>query len=477
MVNKVAAREFKIQLSPTQERFAFSPAIINVIYGSMGEGKTHAGVVSMIVHAQRNKQPIHCAIVRDTHENIKISTLPSIKKSLDSISPGLYRSWNDSKSLEIRCEPKVTVDLFGIDDEASLSKLGQGPEYALIWLEEPAPIIDKKNAGLSVDVYRAALSRCARQGLTIIPRVQVTMNPPDEDHWTFTELLDAPAVDPDLPLITKAVFRINTGENKFISEFARQTVKMAYKNDIGLWTRYVEGNAAPVYRGAKVTPGYNPEIHLVPYPIEPAKGLIGFRFWDGWYSPSALLGQITHSGRLIFLDTLHKENSDVSQLIDFDLAPLLRSPRWFNVCKGWRDIGDISMATGDQSNKAESAAKVIERKLNTYFESGPARWEQMTIGLGKAFNKNVNGRPAIQINPQERFLHRALSGDWHYKTDNSGRIAAKIPEKNLSSHLGDAFANGVNVLIPELDSNIDKDFLRKIREQARIRAASYGNEG
>ena len=43
------------------------------------------------------------------------------------------------------CKPTVE-DFFWIDDPASLSKL-QGPQYAIIWLEEPAPIIEKQNAG------------------------------------------------------------------------------------------------------------------------------------------------------------------------------------------------------------------------------------------------------------------------------------------------------------------------------------------
>jgi len=476
MKNVSGAKQFSIKLSPTQERFVFSRSIINVLYSNMGEGKTFAAVVSMINSAQRAGKPIQAAIVRDTHENIKNSTIPSIKKCLDFISPGLYRFWNDSKSLEIRTNPRITCDLFGIDDEASLSKLGQGPEYSLVWLEEPAPIIDRSNAGLSLSVYQSALARCARQDMDIVPRLNVTMNPPDESHWTFQTLIDSPSVDPEFPLITKAVFRMEPGENKFISDYARQAVKLAYKNDPGLWQRYVEGKAAPVFRGKKVCPEYNPDLHLLKFPVDPAKGLVGFRFWDGWHNPSCLVGQITHTGRLVFIDTIHLENSDVSQLIDFSLAPLLRSPRWFGMCKGWRDVGDVSMKNGDQSNKGVSAAKVIEEKLHTYFEGGPAHWDRQKIGLKAAFNRNVVGKPAIQISPEEKFLHRALSGEWHYKTDNSGKIISNLPEKNTASHVGDAFANGVNILIPELDAQFDSSTMRKLSAAARDRAASYSGQ-
>jgi hypothetical protein len=465
----------RVMFSENQQRFIFSDDIIVVLYSNMGEGKTFAGVWGMVRHAQRNKQLIRCAIIRDTHENIKTSTVPSIKKALDFVRPGLYTFKNDYKQLIINTDPPVLADLFGIDDDAALSKL-QGPEYALIWLEEPAPIIDRKNAGLPESVFNAALSRCARQDESIIPRLQITMNPADQDHWTYVRLIDAPRIlDPECPLVTKSVFRLIPGENKHLSMLARQTTSVAYKGDVGLEQRYVKGLFAEVYRGVKVTPGYNEDIHRLKFPVEPARGLVGFRFWDGWHSPSCLMGQITHTGRLIFIDSIHLENADTISLIDFKVAPLLASPRWRNQCYGWRDIGDFSMRIPDQSNRNQSASRVIEEKLKTYFEPGPSRWEIMKNGLRHAFTRNdIRGRPAIQLNPEERILHKALNGDWHYKKDNSGNIASSIPEKNESSHIGDAFANGVCVLIPEMNKDVDIQKLKKVYSDARSRAESYG---
>jgi hypothetical protein len=49
-------------LTPTQSAFAESDALINVIYGSAGEGKTYAAVGAMVINAQRNKRPVLWAL-------------------------------------------------------------------------------------------------------------------------------------------------------------------------------------------------------------------------------------------------------------------------------------------------------------------------------------------------------------------------------------------------------------------------------
>jgi hypothetical protein len=462
-------KQFGFDLTPTQGRYVFSNTVVNLIYSNTGEGKSLASIIAMLYHAQRNAKPIRCAVVRDTHENIKLSTARSIQ---DALPPELYRFKNDYKELTIFSDPQIKVDLFGIDDPASLSKL-QGPEYALIWLEEPAPMSDRANAGLSEEVFNAALVRCARQKDTV-PRLQISMNPADEDHWTYKRFFEEPDIDPDNPLITKAVFKIPYGENPYVTEVSRQAVKSAYKGDMAAYKRYVKGEFSPVYKGTRVTPKYDPEIHLSKTPLVPAQGLEGFRAWDGWHNPALLLGQITHAGRLVFIDTIRIKNSDIRTLIKTKAIPLLNSLRWKGKCKSWRDIGDFSMKTPDQSNQQESAARVIEDAFGTFFEAGPSKWTHMKRGIDYVFENNILGKSAFIINKAERILHKGLIGDWHYKTDNSGNIMKDTPEKNSSSHPCDAWANAVNVLLPARSAKINRSWLIKMQRKARQRANSYG---
>ena len=466
--------EIRFKLSPTQKEFVISQKVVNIIVSNTGEGKTFASIAAILYHAQRCGKPIRAAIVRDTHENIKTSTAVSIREFFDKY-PVAYRFKNDDKELAIFSQPRIDVRLFGIDDLGALSKL-QGPEYALIWLEEPAPMVDRINAGLSEEVFNAALVRCARQKGTEA-RLQISMNPADEDHWTHRRFIEDPDIDFENPLITKQVWFVPYGENQFVSETSRQAVKAAYKDDPAAYTRYVLGQFAAVYRGKKVTPEYNPLIHLAPGPLEPGRGLISFRYWDGWHNPTCGLGQITQTGRLVFLETLRLEGSDIRTLIETQVEPLLNSPRWKGKAKAWRDIGDFSMKQPDQSNRQESAARVVEDAFRTIFEAGPPRWEIMKLGLKRGFNTNILGLPAIIVCPTNKLLHRGLSGAWHYKTDNAGNITNLLPEKDEISHVCDGFANGVNVLLPTRGLGVFPGGRNQRNERARKRANSYVTRG
>lgn len=461
--------QLRFRLTPTQRAYVNSDAVVNVIYSNTGEGKTYASVVAMLVHAQRCGRSIRCAIVRDTHENIKNSTVRTIMEMFEA-APWMYKFRNDFRHLTIYSNPKVEVDLFGIDDPASLSKL-QGPEYALIWLEEPAPMADKANAGLSEEVFNAALVRATRQKGTMA-RVQISMNPADQEHWTYKRLIEPEVLDPDEPSITKAVFRIEPGENIHVNPISRAAVRAAYRDDPASYMRYALGQFAPVYRGKRVTPEFNLTWHVAPDVLDPAEGLVSFRLWDSWHNPTVLIGQVTKLGRLVFLDEIKLENSDIRTLV-VHVKQLLNMPRWKGKAWDWLDIGDFTMRQPDQSNRQESAARVIEKSFGTIFQPGPTRWPILRDGMKKALNMNIEGMPAVYISPNCRQLIRALSGAWHYKVDSSGNIISATPEKDEASHVGDCFANGVCVLLPGFDYKKSLHAYRRIAINNRKRVKSY----
>lgn len=468
------SKQVKFELSATVGAFVTSEAVVNIIHSPRGEGKTYGCIAAMFHHAKRNDKLIRCAIVRDTHENIKLSAARSIQ---DALPDHLFKFKNDYKELILSSTPPILVDLFGIADPGALQKL-QGPEYALIWLEEPAPMVDKANAGLSEEVFNAALIACARQKNTI-PRLQVSMNPADEDHWTFKRFFEEPDIDPLNPLITKAIFKVPYGDNKHLPEVSRQAVKVAYKNDDASYGRYVEGKFVKITKGKKVTPFYGTGKYTSEVPLKPAPGLEGFRAYDGWHNPTCILGQITHTGRLIFIDTLHGNNVDIRTLIDEKVRPMLNSPRWKGMCKLWRDVGDRTMKIPDQSNINESAARVIENAFKTktgrhaHFEGGPARWESMKRGIDNIFNTNIAGKPAFLVNMDNRLLDKTLSGGWHFKVDNAGNVVSDTPEKTEESHIGDAWANAVNVLLPSNIMNLNRGTVIELQKKTRTRAKSY----
>jgi len=467
------ASDLIFELSPTQKAFVQSTAHINHLTGPMGEGKTHCAVARIIAHAYRCKlKPLRAAIIRDTHENIKTSTAVSIREVLGDRA--VFK--NDGKKLFIKTEYPIECDLFGIDDQASISKL-QGPQYGTIWLEEPAPIHEKANAGLPREVFEAAISRAGRQPGSIL-NLQITQNPADETHWT-SELIDEPEeymVAEDGTVITKRTFHIAKGENKFLTSLQRAANMAAFKNDPGKWARYVEGKVASVSQGITVTPNYGESFHFSQkiLPVHPK--LPAFRFWDGYQHPCCIIAQYNPAGQLVVHECLDMPGAGVKELIQDKLNPLLFTPKFRDKIALWREIGDPSMKTSDQSTVTMTAAKTIETLLKTRFESGPTRWNNRIEPLNQALTKTINaGMPLIIISASAALLHKALKGGWHYKKDNNGKRMGDTPVKNEYSHPGDAFAYGISILMPySVRDNYKKNKDSADRLARMKRATSYG---
>lgn len=471
------AKDLVFELSPTQSAFVHSDAEIVMLIGPMGEGKTVAGIVGLIAHAARCGCNIRGALIRDTHQNIKISTVPDIQDILGT----RVTFHDDCKKMIIHSTPRVDMDLFGIDDPASLSKL-QGPQYAIIWLEEPAPIIERANAGLPRSVFELAMARAARQRGTLM-RVQITQNPADEDHWT-EDLANEPDVygaDPDTGFqIRKQVFRIPYGENRNLNPQARAAHRAAFAEGTGQHYRYVLGVAAPVQKGKKVTPEYNPLFHFSDKILPVVPGAAGVRGWDAWQNPACVIGQFVPPGKIWIHDVCVGENIGVNELIEQSVKPLLNTPKYKDKIEDWRDIGDPTMRTPDQSSTQMTAARRVEEAFRTRFEPGPTRWSARLDPTKSALLRNAtDGSPRVLISKSAYLLHRCLNGGWHWKTDNSGNIVGALPVKDRFSHPGDAFSYMVSVLFPYVRLDVSarrmgaKDFETRARLARSYRSGNY----
>lgn len=453
-------------LGPTQLAFVTSVAHICMLMGPMGEGKTFAGTVGLIAHAQRCGRDIRAALIRDTFENIKTSTLPDMKEYL---GPWLHVSDGGKKAV-IKTNPSVEIDLFGVNDPASISKL-QGPQYGIIWLEEPAPIYERANAGLPREVFNMSLARASRQRGTTM-RVQITQNPADEEHWTslLAEEPEDYLIAEDGTVITKQVFNIPRGENSNLSSITRAANMAAFKDDPAKWQRYVEGQIATVHEGKKVCPAYEPRIHYSPKILPVFKGE-GFQFWDGWLHPSCVLAQYNGLGQLVIHDVLYDEGLGIKELIEEQVNPMLQSAKWRGKINSWRAIGDRTIKTPDQGSVRSIPAKLIEKAFNCRFEPGPESWVARKDPLNMAFKRLLNGgHPLVILSRSATRLHRALRGGWHYKVDNNGNIIGDKPLKNLHSHVGDATAYGIAILIPH---DPRQAIQRVDQKKAMKRASSY----
>ncbi len=457
--------EFKIVFTPTQSRIVRSRAVVLLVYSSKGEGKTFSMVHRLISIAHDLQRPLYGAIVRDTRENMKTSTVNSIRKA---VGP-LVSFHSDYRQMILHTDPPVHAYLFGIDDDQSLTRL-QGPEFDFVWLEEPAPL--QGNAGLPEAVFNAALPAATR-GNKDFGTVQISMNPADKDHWTYKRFFESEVLDPSNPLITKEVIWIPPGENPHLSDMARQATAVAYQNDPASYARYVEGRFAPVYRGKAVAEHFSYKLHVSPTPLSPADGLETVFSFDGWHYPACLIGQITPTGRLVVLNEVMGPG-DITTLLKAKLLPLLNSKRWQGKWSNAWATGDPSLATPDQSNRSVSSARIIERELGLAFRRGPNRWENRKAGMNRGLMAPLlYGEPMVVIDPRCRMLIKGLEGAWFYDVDRTGKVKVDLPPvKNEVSHICDCFAYMCSRVFPE-DNKRSKIDLDKLRQQTMRRVISY----
>ncbi len=485
--SRIDMLEIKWGFGPTSTAYINSTAQINALFGPPGSHKTFASIAAVLAHAERCGQRTRWAFIRDTLENIRISLVPSFYEFFETC-PEVIKFKNENKELFINVGPGIEVDLFGCNDPADLQRLQGGSSWSGIWINDPAPMTERGNAGVPEVVFDHAAYRSTRRSNTP-SRLQIDMNYADETHWTYRRLILEPDDDPATPLIHKRVFHVPYAELASLNQEAMQMAVRVFSHDESARERYVEGRFAEFKPGKDVAPGYKRHIHLCPHEIIPATGLECFAFCDGWHNPSVVLGQITTERRLIYIDTVRTEGSDIRTLLETQVGPLLFSSRWKNKWRSWRIGGDRSMMNRDQGNINHSASEDVEAffKQRQFghgiypprFEGGPSTWRE----IERTFNYwlvhySPSNDPMIYISRTNHLLDKGLNGGWHFKIDNSGNIIGTEPVKDEISHVMDAWANSVCVLLGKASlQKVNMGELARLKMKEMQRAQSYAVRG
>jgi len=451
--------EFDIDLSPNQYRFACSSARYVWLIGPAGEGKTYAGVAGLLAHkARTGKDAIRCFLCRDTHMNIKRNTVPSIKAGF----PGMFRFFDDDHRM---VGAGLDVWLFGMDNLDSLNAI-QGGEYDAGWLEEPAPVLSVGNCGMRHEVFLRAATQI--RGGSSAKRLQITMNPADEEHWTSKEQ--------DYPLDSTDIINIPAGENVHLTDADRESNRQVYRNRPDLYARFVEGKRAKVYAGVSITPNYG-DLHQARHRLDPDPKLICYRFWDGGLNPTCCWIQQRTDGGIWSLDCVMLPNNGMRQLIEQRVIPV-QNERGYNEIARWRDIGDPSLDNREQSDSEHDAARVINELLKTSFEQGEKYWEPRRDALLTVLELSSKGQPLFQVSPHvtpgEPYnrVHAALSGGYSYSVNNQGIVLKDGPLKNEHSHPGDALSHGFAKMFRTVKEQ-PKTVTARERDDRLKRAKSY----
>ena len=458
---------------------------------------TDAGIMAMTYHAaiqDKKYRPIPWAIVRDTWKNIERTTYrslmyPTTPSSLAYQLRGKFKERDGGRQIKLvdgKGDAIWIAFLFGMDTPEDLNQV-LSMQLGGLWLEEAAPAMQEEiGRGIGEDVWTmgitslrhplmsdaaaafmqewdkfylsrqippSAIEEGVRLGALVKThygsisrrsrRAQITMNYPSEDHWTWVRFHDDP--DP----ASMALFRIPKGENVYIDDQYRENMRVALRGRQDLLDRLVEGRPAHVQLGVAVTPEYHESLNGGPWHrsdkvLEPMTNIPVFRFWDGDLHPACHFAQITPRGKFIGFDTLRTPETGMGmkQFVDQLVKPLIAN-RYSKIEK-WRDLGDPTLRDRDPSDSTQTAAGIIENELNTTYEGGVLRWGPRKEAMKDLLTRTLsNGEPMFVLSKNEKLMHRALSGGWHYNKSAAGKVSEEPDNADINSHPASGLSHGI----------------------------------
>ncbi|BCA56689.1 hypothetical protein W02_38290 [Nitrospira sp. KM1] len=395
-----------------------------LVHGPRGTGKTHALAAAAVINAELDLRagypgPYRVLWLHDT----LLSASAKTARSLELPMWGNTWSLKDDRKLAVFSvggKQMVVGDFVGCQDQSSAERLRMSANTVIG--EEP---IASLTDGLGITEQQYDLARSSTLRLPTRRRVSMlATNPGSPDTWPHRRFFHGSTKS--LPIQISVDDRLTQEE--------RQALEQTFANSPTLQKRLAKGEWVMAEQGAAVAEGFNPDVHVSPYPLVPSPMLLFAIGWDGGHSPSAVMGQ-NLSGQARIYASLNDMKVGVLELIERQVLPWLQAHApWALTHYGAQlvHIIDPNMATPGQATITETAEKVIREKLGGRIVHGPVRWaprrEAILRGLGA---RHEQGRTPLLIAPGDdtRLLVEAFSGRWFYPVLPNGQVDRTGPKK------------------------------------------------
>jgi hypothetical protein len=393
-------------------------------FGTRGDGKTWAALIAMIEHATKHHErggelPTKWLGAADTFQSHKSKTHESLT------APGWGGGWrlrDDGHLAAFRVSgvELVHLRLFGVEDQSGMDRLRA--ECHGLWFEEPAPSsVLVQSSGLSESAWGLGLTS-QRLASYCHPAI-MTLNYPDEDHWTWQRFVERrhPGT---------AYVRIPPGERASAEQRAEWAEALSNRPD--MLRRLIGGQPGSLYLGDQVASGFNLDVHVAkerPEIDRHGKVYVG---QDGGLTPATVIGQRI-KGQVVIHAGLVSEHAGMRQHVEQLVRP------WFAEHMPWvlsqsdrsglRVCYDPSLNTDDAGNSESNPLLVLRKLLPATYVPGPIAWKTSrygpgrldpllsTIGLadvtGLYPRRLADGRPLFTTSPDAKMLNKALGGAWY----------------------------------------------------------------
>ena len=430
------SREASISYRPTVmavcQAVATGAAREMAVFGTRGDGKTQGALGAMLMHAAEHHRlgfdlPVKWIGVTDTFASHKLKTVPSLEQAFWK---GTWRGSDGGHLYQAIVNGNVMVELhlFGLEDQGAMDRVRM--ECHGVWFEEPAPTaVLVSSHGVNEEAWAMALT--SQRLATHAPVALMTLNYPDEDHWTWQRFLPQAGITgqhPDDP--TRRWFRVPPGERASAEQRAAWTHALRDRPD--LLRRLLEGQPGSIQLGPQVADGFRLDRHVSPTRLVPLAGEPLVAGVDFGHTPTIVLGQIV-KGRRQILCALSCVHGGVKQFVENEVRPWLASHTPWVLNQPGMLVGcyDPSGQTGEQSDIERDAVSTLERLVPGLWFPGPVRWESRQHTLLAALNHHVMaGEPSLTLDAVGcKELIQSLSGRWHYALDRQGQIRRDTPKK------------------------------------------------
>ena len=428
------------------------------LYGTRGDGKTWGVLGGMLAHAQAHAAaghplPVTWLGVRDTWASHRDNTIPTMQaadwKGAWQIQDGGRVAVGGLDAGGGRFREVVRLRLFGIEDQGAMNRVRT--ETAGVWFEEPSPAGGEvDSSGVREEAWTLAMTS---QRMATHARIAVmTLNYPDEDHWTWTRFAPPACpvrredratwtgVHPAHP--SRRWLRVPPGERALAVQRAEWLEALSDRPD--LVRRLLEGLPGTVLLGQQVAQGFREDLHVSPtrlLPVENEPLLLG---QDFGLTPATILGQVVNGERRV-VAALPCPRGGIVQHGDDTVIPWLQTHAPWVLRRRDMLVGtyDVAGETAEQTDSDRDPVGQLERKLPGLWYPGPVEWEtrKHTL-LSMLHHRTARGEVALRIDPVHGLpLIKALSGRWYYPTDRTGAIRRDLPKKpnHPWEDLGDAF--------------------------------------
>jgi hypothetical protein len=448
-VTDAGERNFVIDFkaNPTQGRFIRDRHEATLWSSRMGAGKS-AGLCWAVFQFARENPGATCAIVRDTYEVLRDTTM---KEFFRWFPPGIVGEYRvGAKTFRWKLgEMTGEVFFLGMDDPGDAGKL-QSRELAGVFFDEVAPAVS--GAGIDEYIFDMALSRLRQPGMSWYAAKCVSNNP-DEAHWTYRRFVDpgdigTPAHVEIAPLQLRGftVMQEDLDENLHnLPPGYYERLRKNFSHRPDLVRRFVDGRYGFQQLGKPVTPEWSDDLHRA-FDLEPVKGESLLLTWDGGLNPTCIITQFTPMGHWNVLESYVGDAIGTYELIERVVKPVMHA-RY----SGFELVhtGDPNLESPEQSSSKQSAVKVIRRELGGRWRRAPDQIHERVDPLRWALTQARNGTGLLRVDARRaKHVWFALRGGWHYHTPKTG-TQIQTPKKNQHSHPGDAIGYAAAVLFPQ----------------------------